>query len=317
MIGRALSAVGRVCALLLIACGATRATLQDQLQKPPYTTTEYNDFQTADAEKDAQAKIALLDNFSVKYPDSALQPKIYRDYYLVYFSIKDYGRTIEYADRFLAPGDTTDLGFRLEALMTRAQAFLASCGDTGLQTPESYARTRAAAIQGLQAVSQYTIPRDGIRGDGGSVLPEREHLEALFYTAVRIADSGLKGRKDDTCGTKKIEIESIKLFSRQLAADSREYAEFQEFRETKDLHIFPSAQFEVVCQLRGQPDLAAGDFLLWTAVDFLVGPVTQSYEDMKADQIPPNASWAMSAEIQDLKPQPIYLFHPGRLNESL
>jgi len=54
-----------------------------------------------------------------------------------------------------------------------------------------------------------------------------------------------------------------------------------------------------------------GDFLLWTAVDFLVGPVTQNYENMKADQIAPNASWAMSAEIQDLKPLPVYLFHPG------
>jgi hypothetical protein len=51
--------------------------------------------------------------------------------------------------------------------------------------------------------------------------------------------------------------------------------------------------------------------LLWTAVDFFVGPVTQNYEDLKAAQIVPNASWAMSAEIQDLKPLPVYLFHPG------
>jgi hypothetical protein len=311
MIGRNLFSAGRVGALLLIACSATWAASQDQSQKPPYTTVEYNDFQAADGEKDSLVKIALLDNFSVKYPNSGLQPKIYRDYYLVYFSIKVYGRTIEYADKFLDLGDTTDVGFRLEALMTRAQAFLASCGDAVLQTPESYARTRAAAIQGLQTVSQYTIPRDGMRGDGASVLPEREHLEALFYTVVGIAESGLKGRKDDTCSTKKIEIESIKLFSRRLVGDKREYAEFQAFRETKDLHILPSAQFEVVCQLRGQPDLAAGDFLLWTAVDFLVGPVTRFYEDMKADQIAPNAGWAMSPEIQDLKPLPVYLFHPG------
>jgi hypothetical protein len=312
MIGRTSFNICRVGALLLMACGATRAAPQDKLQQAPYTTAEYNEFQAADGEKDSRVKIALLDNFSVKYPDSALRPKIYRDYYLAYFSIKDYGRTIEYADKFVALGGKTDVGFRLEALMTRAQAFLASCGDTVLQTPESYARTRAAAIQGLQTVSQYTIPRDGMRGDGAaSVLPEREHLEALFYSVAGIAESGLKGRKDDTCGTKKIEIESIKLFSSQLVGDKPKYAEFEEFRETKDLHVLPAAQFEVVCQLRGQPDLAEGDFLLWTAVDFFVGPVTQNYENMKADQIAPNANWAMSAEIQDLKPLPVYLFHPG------
>jgi hypothetical protein len=183
---------------------------QDQSQKPPYTTAEYNAFQAADGEQDSQAKIALLDNFSVKYPDSALRPKIYRDYYLVYFSIRNYGRTIEYADKFLALGDTTDVGFRLEALMTRAQAFLASCGDAALQTPESYARTRAAAVQGLQTVGESAIPRDGIRGDGAaSVLPEREHLEALFYTVAGIAESGLKGREDDTCSTKKLRLRAF------------------------------------------------------------------------------------------------------------
>jgi hypothetical protein len=309
MIGRKLFNIGRVGALLLLSC-ATRVAAQDQLQKPPDTTAEYNDFQAADGEKDSHVKIALLDNFSAKYPDSALRPKSYRAYYLVYFSIKDYGRTIEYADKFLALGNTTDVGSRLEALMTRAQAFLANCSDASLQTPDSYERTRAAAIRGLQTVSQYTIPQDGMRGDGASVLPERERLEALFYTVVRISESGLKGRKDDTCSTKKIEIESIKLFTR-LVGDKREYAEFQEFSETKDLRFLPSAQFEVDCQLRGQPDLAVGDFLLWTAVDFFVGPVTQNYENMKADQIAPNASWAMSAEIQDLKPLPVYLFGPG------
>jgi hypothetical protein len=312
MIGSNLFNVGRVGVLLLLACGASRARPQDQAQRPPNTAAEYSDFQAADGEKDLRVKIALLEKFSVKYPDSALRPKIYRDYYLAYFSIRDYGRTIEYADKFLALGDTTDVGFRLEALMTRAQAFLASCGDAVLQTPDSYARTKAAAIEGLQTVSQYKIPRDGMRGDGeASVLPEREHLEALFYTVAGISESGLKGRKDDTCSTNKIEIDGIRLFSWRFVAGKQEYAEFEEFRETKDLQFLPSTQFEVVCQLRGQPDLTTGDFLLWTAIDFLVGPVTQSYEDMKADQIAPNASWSMSADIQDLKPLSVYLFHPG------
>jgi hypothetical protein len=128
---------------------------------------------------------------------------------------------------------------------------------------------------------------------------------------VGIAESGLKGHRDDSCVSKKIEIESIRLFSRQQAGDKRKDTELQEFQETRDLQLLPSTRFEVVCELRGEPDLSAGDFLLWTTVDFFVGPVTHEYEKMEGAQIPPNASWDRSAEIQDLKPLPIYLLRPG------
>jgi tetratricopeptide (TPR) repeat protein len=299
--------------LLLIACSSKRAAAQDQLYKPPYTTAEYNDFQAAEEEKNSQNRIKLLDKFSAKYPDSTLVPKIYQDYYQDYFSIKDYRRTVEYADKFLALRDSPDLGDRLDALMTRAQAFLAGCGEAEFQTPESYVTARTAAVQGLQTVSQFEVPRDGLRGTNPevSVLPEREHLEALFYTEAGIAESGLKGHKDRSCSTKKIEIENIRLFSRQLVGDKRKSVEFQEFQEAKDLRLLPSDRFTLICELKGEPEFPAGDFLLWTAVEFFVAPVTPYYEKMKADQIDPKASWNMSAEIQDLKPLPIYSFHPG------
>ncbi len=288
--------------MFLMACRVAKPASQDQREKSFYTSTEYTAFQVADEEKNPHAKIKLLDDFSIKYPDSTLVPQVYRDYYLTYFSMTNYRRTVEYADKFLAFGNRIDPGDRLEALTDRAQAFFAGCGDAVFQTPEAYASAKTAAVQGLEAVSQFPIPPNGSRVDGGSVLPVREHLEALFYAVVGIAESGLKGHIHDSCISKKIEIENIKLFSWQQVSDKRKYAELQEFRETKDLHILPSARFEVVCELKGESDLSAGDFLLWTAVDFFVAPVTQEYEEVEADQIGPNAGWDRSAEIQDLKP---------------
>jgi hypothetical protein len=297
--------------MFLMACNVAKPASQDQREKSFYTSSEYTAFQAADEEKNSHAKIRLLDDFSIKYPDSTLVPQVYRDYYLTYFTMMNYRRTIEYADKFLALGDRIDPGDRLEALTDRAQAFFAGCGDAGSQTPEAYMSAKTAAVQGLQAVSQFPIPPDGLRVEGGSVLPVREHLEALFYAVVGIAESGLKGHIHDSCISKKIEIESIKLFSWQQVSDKRKYAELQEFQETKDLHLLPSARFEVVCELKGEPDLSAGDFLLWTVVDFFVAPVTQEYEEVEADQIGPSTGWDRLAEIQDLKPLPIYSLHPG------
>ena len=290
--------------LFFIACSSKRTAAQDHLYKPPYTTAEYNDFLAADYERNPQTKIKLLDNFSAKYPDSKLVPKIYQDYYQLYFSMKDYGRTVEYADKFLALQDGTDLGDRLDALTTRAQSFLTGCGDAAFQTAEAYAMARSAAVKGLQTVSQFMITE-------ASVLPEREHLEAVFYKEAEIAESGLKGHKDHSCSTKKIEIEDIRLFSSQVIGDRRKYVEFQEFQETKGLHLLPSDRFRLICELKGEPDLSSGDFLVWTAVEFFVAPVTPYYKTMKADQIDLKASWNMSAEIQDLKPLSIYSFGPG------
>jgi hypothetical protein len=139
----------------------------------------------------------------------------------------------------------------------------------------------------LDSKEEYLKKKPGkTQGDTeASVLPEREHLEAVFYKEAEIAESGLKGRKDHSCSTKKIEIEDIRLFSGQVINDRRTYVEFQEFQETKGLHLLPSDLFKLICELKGEPGLSSGDFLLWTAVEFFVAPVTPYYEKMKADQI--------------------------------
>jgi hypothetical protein len=302
--------VGGSVLAVVVACGWAWGAPQDRQQGRPHSVEEFAAFQAADDEKNSQTKIKLLDDFSVKYPDSALLPEIYRDYYLVYLYIKNYPRAIEYADKFVAFGDKIDRGDRLEALITRAQAFLAGCSDPTFETPEFYASARAKAIQGLQTVSQFPIP-DAIPVGHDRLIPDREHFETLFYAVVRITESGLQGNKNESCSAKRIAIENIKLFSQQQISDKRKYEEFQEFRETKDPQLFPSARFEVVCELRGEADLMAGDFLLWTAVDFFLAPVPRRNENMESDQIGPNASWYRSEDMQDLKPIPIYSLRPS------
>jgi len=139
-------------------------------------------------------------------------------------------------------------------------------------------------------------------------LPPREHEEALFYTVARIAVAGLKGNKDDACASEKIEVKNIRLVGTSKA---KEHAEFQEFREAKGLGLFPSSQFEAICDVKGEPDLWAGDFLLWTTVEFLVAPAARRYEKVEPDAIASEVGWVTLAEMADLKPVPIYSLGPG------
>jgi hypothetical protein len=96
------------CLGVLVVCGTARTAPQEQQQKQLDTSAEYNAYQAAHDENDAQAKIKLLDDFEAKYPDSALLPQIYRDYYLTYFSMRTYPQVIDYADKLVALGDKVD-----------------------------------------------------------------------------------------------------------------------------------------------------------------------------------------------------------------
>ena len=282
--------------------------LSQDRKDTPYTAKEHAAFLAADLEKNPQIKIELLDEFSAQYPDSTLLSEVVRDYYLTFFKMKNYPRTIEYVDKYLSPKNVIDQGDRLEALQTRAQAFLAGCSDPAFQTPESYTAARSAAVEGLRSVAR--MPIGDIQGAVSGGLPAREHEEALFFTVARIASSGLKGNKDGACASEEIEVRNITLFSRSLTREQK-YAEFQEFREAKDLRLFPSTQFEAICDVKGAPDLLAGDFLLWTTVEFLVAPAARRYEKVEPDAIASEIGWATLAEMADLKPVPIYSLGPG------
>jgi hypothetical protein len=270
---------------------------------------EHAAFVIADQEKNLQTKLKLLDAFFAKYPNSALLPEVIRDYFLTYFAMENYPRTIEYVDKYLSSNSSIDPGDRLEALATRARAFLDGCSDPALQTREGYIAARTAAVDGLRAVAK--MPIDDIEGDDSGALPPREHEEALFYTVGRIAVAGLKGNKDESCTPQKIQIKNIKLFSRTNTGGEWKYTPFEEFREAKDLRLSPSTQFEAMCNVKGEPDLITGDFLLWTTVEFLVAPAHQRYEKLQPDTLASEAGWGTLAEMADLKPVPIYSLSPG------
>jgi hypothetical protein len=55
--------------VFLMACRVAKPASQDQREKSFYTSTEYTAFQVADEEKNPHAKIKLLDDFSIKYPE--------------------------------------------------------------------------------------------------------------------------------------------------------------------------------------------------------------------------------------------------------
>lgn len=101
--------------LALLAANGVAATRppsppipQDQ-PKPTYSAAEYNAFQAAHNEQNAQAKLKALDDFSAKYPTpDQLTPYVYRDYYLTYYSLKNYPQTLVFVDKLLALGDKVD-----------------------------------------------------------------------------------------------------------------------------------------------------------------------------------------------------------------
>ena len=110
--------------LALLAANGVAATRppsppipQDQ-PKPTYSAAEYNAFQAAHNEQNAQAKLKALDDFSSKYPTpDQLTPYVYRDYYLTYYSLKNYPQTLVFVDKLLALGDKVD--FRIPPRSSR------------------------------------------------------------------------------------------------------------------------------------------------------------------------------------------------------
>ena len=108
--------------LLCVSLNCTVIRAQDTPQNQPRAAEE-NAYQAARNEKDAQARIKLLDDFVAAYPDSPLLRNAYRDEYMTYFSLGNYPETANYADKFLAFGEKNDSADRLQALMTRAGLF--------------------------------------------------------------------------------------------------------------------------------------------------------------------------------------------------
>jgi hypothetical protein len=183
--------------LMMTACMTWAAQdQQTQQRKQLPTLAEHNAFQAAQKEKDVQAKLKLLGDFVIQYPESVLVSDIYREYYLTYFSMNDYPQTIGYVDKFLAVGDNIDIRTRLETLVTRASAFSLNCHDSSFQTPAAYAGAESAAAQGLQTLSEWQKP-EAIPQEQFSA--QKKGLEIIFASVKEIAEAGLAGKNLGSC----------------------------------------------------------------------------------------------------------------------
>ena len=93
---------------LVLSCAPARPVAafaqQQDAAKPTYTIPEYNAFQAARAETNAQNRVKLLDDFVSKFPASTLMPYVVQLYMSTYNELKDYPKVIETADKINAMG---------------------------------------------------------------------------------------------------------------------------------------------------------------------------------------------------------------------
>ena len=194
MTGKCMVAGAGILLLGLVVCAPAPAdgAAQQPSQQPTYTIAEYNAYQAAASEKNPQQRVALLDDFVANFPKSTLLSYAYRTYYLTYYELKNYPKTVEYADRLLAEGDKLDTLARLEALTARTQAFFLGSSQKALGTPDQLNRARAAAADGLKVLGQWSKP--------DSMTPEqyaqqKKSLGILFNSIAGIASISSKDYK--------------------------------------------------------------------------------------------------------------------------
>ena len=142
----------------MFARPAAAQAAQDQA-KPSYTIPEYNAFQAANAEKDPATKIKDLDDFVSKFPNSTLLQYVYQLYFQAYFAMKNYPKTIEYADKLLAMGNKVDAAVALGALQARVQAFSAmQFNPSAPDANDQLTKERDAALQGAKMLEEFPKP---------------------------------------------------------------------------------------------------------------------------------------------------------------
>jgi hypothetical protein len=180
---------GALCALAIFQGTLGRpAAAQEQQQQSSYTPAEYNDFTAARTETDPQKRIADLDAFTAKYPSSTLLPYVYTLEYQTYGQLKNFPKSVEYADKLLAL-PKLDSTTQLTALYARAQAFYLGAADKALNTPDQLAAARKAAQAGIQAANTWAKP-DNMTDD--QLAAQKKAARILFNTVDAIAALQLK-----------------------------------------------------------------------------------------------------------------------------
>jgi tetratricopeptide (TPR) repeat protein len=169
---------------------AARGLQQDQA-KTSYTIPEYNAFQAARAETNAQNRIKLLDDFVSKFPSSTLNTYVYTLYRDTYIELKNYPKVIEYSDKLLAMGDKLDTGTRLQVLQNRAQYFPYAFNPKDPNAHDQLVKERDFAKEGADILSKYTKPADSKLTDA-QFSDQIKLVINFFDAAAGFADLQLK-----------------------------------------------------------------------------------------------------------------------------
>jgi hypothetical protein len=83
---------------------------------------------------------------------------VYQVYYQAYFQLKNYPKTIEFADKLTAMGDKVDAGTRLSALYTRTLAFNFLFNEKAPDAADQEQKARKAADDGLTILNALPKP---------------------------------------------------------------------------------------------------------------------------------------------------------------
>jgi len=188
-------------ALVVLACPPRRAVWAAPQETPAYTPAEYNAYKAAADEKTPQQRVRLLDDFVAKFPQSSLLPYAYQLYYTTYNELKNYPRTVEYADKLLALGDKLDVATRLQALYTRAFVFEFAYNPREPRSREQLTQAVEAAQQGLQVLSKLPKPENVTEEQ---FAQSKKVISIQFYTSAGFAALQLKDYKTSEDQFKKV-----------------------------------------------------------------------------------------------------------------
>lgn len=151
-----------VVALFLATCWLSYG--QSELQKPPQApgTSKDQPYTIVDPhpkflqEKDPEKRIKMMDDFLSKQPPAALLPYVYPSYYQAYWELKNYLKVMEYADKFMSLGDSTDAAVRYQALFAWSMAY----NQLSSEDPRLAANARLRTAAAMKVLWEIKKPQD-------------------------------------------------------------------------------------------------------------------------------------------------------------
>jgi len=162
-----------------------------QAAHPKATRAEYDAYQAANTEKDPQKKIALLDAFVSKYPNSEYLSYVYNDYWQAYVALKQWTKVIEYLDKLLALPELNE-GAKLEYYYRRAATFEYAYNAKSPDLADASTKARDSALEGLKALNAFPKPAQATDEQWAAF---KKQYTTQFYNTAASASFYLKDYK--------------------------------------------------------------------------------------------------------------------------